>query len=220
MLTVVCDVSDRTAVRSLAEQACAKFGAVDLLCANAGVTTAGPLLEHRDADWDWIYDVVLRGVTNCIQAFYPAMAQTGDGQILVTGSQAGLVPDWCLNHGPYTSAKSAVMALAVALRPEAEEHGVGVTVLIPAATESEILLSGRSRPARYGAAQEFSPDSIMPRPGAPIPLADTKFVLSAEEVAKMVVAKLPKNPAFIATHPGLQPLVKDYFDRILAAYTS
>jgi NAD(P)-dependent dehydrogenase (short-subunit alcohol dehydrogenase family) len=219
VLTVVCDVSDRAAVRALAEKTIAKFGGVDLLCANAGVTTAGPFLEHGDADWDWVYDVVLRGVTNCIQVFYPAMARAGKGQILVTGSQAGLVPDWCLYHGPYTSAKSATMALAVALRPEAAEHGVGVTVMIPAGTESDILHSGRSRPARYGAAREITPTSIVPRTGAPDPLPDSKFFLTAAEAADIVITKLPENPAFIATHPGLKPLVKDYFDRILAAYS-
>ncbi len=220
VLTVICDVSDRAAVRALAERAVAEFGSVELLCANAGVTTAGPFLEHRDEDWDWIYDVVLRGVTNCIQAFYPAMAEAGKGQILVTGSQAGLVPDWVLNHGPYTSAKAAVIALAVALRPEAAEHGVGVTLLIPAATQSDIQFSSRSRPARYGLARQISPTAIVPRPGAPDPLPDSKFVLSADEVAALVIAKLPENPAFIATHPGRKPSVEDYFARILAAYSS
>lgn len=218
VMTMVCDVSDRSAVRALAEKTIAKFGGVDLLCANAGVTTAGPFLDQVDTDWDWVFDVVLRGVSNCIQAFYPLMAKAGKGQILVTGSQAGLVPDWVLYHGPYTSAKSAAMALAVALRPEAAEHGVGVSVLIPASTESDILTSGRSRPMRYGTSREITPTSIALRPGTPNPLPDTKFLLSGEEVAEMVVAKLPDNPAFIATHPGLKPLVKDYFDRILAAY--
>lgn len=163
---------------------------------------------------------MLRGVTHCIQAFYPLMAKAGEGQILLTGSHAGLVPDWVLGHGPYTSAKSAVMALGAALRPEAAQHGVGVSILIPAGTESDILQSARSRPARYGTAANtgMSPTDMVPREGAPMPLTDTKFFLTAEEVADIAIRALPDNPGFIATHPGLRPLVEDYFGRILAAY--
>lgn len=219
-LVVQCDVSDREAVRGLAARAIDEFGAVDLLCANAGVTTVGPFLAHRDEDWDWVIDVVLRGVTNCIQAFYPLMAKAGHGQILLTGSQAGLVPDWVLGHGPYTAAKSAVMALGAALRPEAAAHGVGVTTLIPASIESDILQSERSRPTRYGTASDMGmlPTDMRPREGAPDPLPDTRFVLSAEEAANLILERLPEDPAYIVTHPGLKPLAEDYFDRILAAY--
>jgi 3-oxoacyl-[acyl-carrier protein] reductase len=220
VLTVQCDVSDRAAVRKLATRAWEEFGAVHLLCANAGVTTSGPFLEHRDEDWDWVYDVVLRGVTNCIQAFYPLMANAGEGQIMITGSQAGLLPDWTLGHGPYTSAKAAVTALGVALRPEAAEHGVGVTVLIPAATESDILQSNRSRPQQYGAedSRQTLHTDLKIREGAPAPSEASKFLLTSAEVAEMVVAKLPGNPAFIATHACMKPLVEEYFDRILSAY--
>lgn len=219
-LVVQCDVADRAAVRALAERSVQEFGAVHLLCANAGVTTSGPFLDHRDEDWDWVYDVVLRGVTNCIQAFYPLMARAGEGQILITGSQAGLVPDWTLGHGPYTSAKSAVMALGAALRPEAAAHGVGVTVMIPAGTQSDILLSNRSRPTHYGAesSRETSLDDMTLRQGAPDITPGEKFFLTSEEVADLVIAKLPADPAFIATHPGMKPLVEEYFSRILAAY--
>ena len=220
VLIVQCDVSDRAAVRNLAARTVQEFGAVHLLCANAGITTSGPFLDHSDEDWDWVYDVVLRGVTNCIQAFYPLMASAGEGQIMITGSQAGILPDWTLGHGPYTSAKSAVMALGVALRPEAAEHGVGVTVLIPAAIESDILQSDRSRLARFstGSDRATSLSDMKTREGAPAPAPNTKFFLTAEEAAEDIVAKLPENPAFIATHPGLKPLVEEYFGRILAAY--
>ena len=215
-ISIVCDVADRSAVRALAERAVAEFGAVHLLCANAAVTTAGPFLDHRDEDWDWVYDVVLSGVTNCVQAFYPLFVRQRGGQILLTGSQAGLVPDWVVGHGPYTSAKAGVTALAVALRVEAIEHNVGVSLLIPAATESDIQLSARSRQPRYGTSAD---GVVAPRPGAPEPIEGTKFWLTPDEVGARVVAELPGNPAIIATHPGLKPLVEDYFDRILNAYS-
>ena len=93
IVPMVCDVTDREAVRALAARVEEDFGGTDVLCANAGGSTTGPLLEHGDGDWDWVIDVVFRGVTNCIQAFYPGMARRGSGSILITGSHTGCAPD-------------------------------------------------------------------------------------------------------------------------------
>lgn len=207
---VVCDVSDRDQVASLARRSEQAYGPIHLLCANAGITTTGPFLNHRASDWQWVYDVVLNGVTNCVQIFYPQMAARGEGHLVLTGSQAGLVPDWLHGHGPYTSAKAAVMALGAALRPEAAEHGVGVSVLIPAGTMTDMAQGARSRPARYGA----------PADGTMKIRADwpTIRMISADEVAARVLDGVRSNAAFIATHPELKPLVADYFNRILSAY--
>ena len=210
VLTVACDVADRPQVYALAAQAKAAFGQVDLLCANAGTTTAGPLRDHADADWDWAIDVNLRGVTNCIQAFYPDMAERRSGTIMLTGSQTALAPDWVLNHGPYVAAKAGVMALASLLRAEAAQVGVAVSLLIPAATDTQI-----------------GPNARLVRPDAPhmtvradalAPLAEFPFMLSPEEVAARALAGLRDNAPIIVTHAGMKPLVEDYFAKILAAY--
>ena len=203
-----CDVADRTQVRQLAERATAEFGRVDLLCANAGATTQGKYLDHGDEDWDWAIDVNLRGATNCIQAFYPAMAARGSGTILLTGSQTSLAPDWVLGHGPYGPAKAAVLALAFALRAEAAEHGVNVSLLLPAATETNIAETARRLPPGSG--------KMIVRQD--LPDAQPPFFLTADEVAARAISGLKADAPLIATHAGMRPLVQDYFDRILAAY--
>lgn len=213
---IACDVADREAVRGLAAQVQAEFGGTDLLIANAGVTTAGGYVEHRDSDWDWVIDVVLRGATNCIQAFYPAMVERGSGHIVLTGSQTAYCPDWVLGHGPYIPMKGAIHALAVALRPEAARHGVAVSLLVPAGTQTAMLADGeRSRPAQHGAA--LRGDFAM-RDDAPSPLPDYPFLLSPEEVAARTVAGIKANRPIIVTHAGMKPLVEDHFARILDAY--
>jgi 3-oxoacyl-[acyl-carrier protein] reductase len=184
-----------------------KFGRCDLLFCNAGVTTAGPYLDHRPEDWDWVYGVVLGGVSNCIQSFYPDMCKQRMGQIILTGSQAGAVPDWFTLHGPYTAAKAAVHALGTALRPEAAEHNVGVTVVIVAGTLTDIMKSERSRPDKFGDALVVS--GMKKREARRIP---------PKEVAERTIRGVKENAAFVATHPELKSLTKDYFDRILAAY--
>jgi NADP-dependent 3-hydroxy acid dehydrogenase YdfG len=91
LLAVVCDVSDRTSVQNLHDTTIRHFGRVDLVVCNAGVTTSGAFLEHRESDWDWVYDVVLKGTMYCIQIFYPQLCKQKSGHIVIVGSQAGMV---------------------------------------------------------------------------------------------------------------------------------
>ena len=211
----VCDVADRDAVEALARALEARHGPLDLLCANAGVTTFGPFVDHRSGDWDWVTDVVFKGVANCVQAFYPGMVARKSGHIMLTGSQTALAPDWVLQHGPYIAAKAAVHALAFSLRPEAAEHGVGVTLFVPAATETDVEKGQRSRQQRYGEALQ---GEVKLRADAPPPLADYPFFLSAEDAAARAIQGIRDNAAIVVTHAGMKPLVADWFDRVLAAY--
>jgi NAD(P)-dependent dehydrogenase (short-subunit alcohol dehydrogenase family) len=211
VLAVPCDVGDRAQVRALAARVETELGPVDLVCANAGATSVGRLLDHRDEDWDWAIDVNLRGATNCVQAFYPAMAKRRSGTLLITGSQTSLPPDWVGNHGPYVAAKAGVMALAASLRPEAAELGVKVSLLIPAGTETDIFSTWRHVPG-----QEES--EIGPYPERPSPRMDLPFFLKPEEVAERALEGLRRDAPIIVTHAGMKPLVQDWCDRILAAY--
>ncbi|MDO7836696.1 SDR family oxidoreductase [Sphingobium sp. HBC34] len=206
---IVCDVADRAQVRAMAGQVEARFGAVDMLCANAGVTTAGEYRDHQDADWDWTLGVNLAGATNSIQAFYPVMTQRGSGTILITGSQTSLVPDWVVGHGPYVPAKAALVALVFALRPEAEKYGVQVSLLLPSATDTAMGNPAGSRQVTPGA-------QIMPRDGMPMP--EAPFFLSPQEVAARAISGVKANHPLIVTHAGMRPLVKHHLDRILDAY--
>lgn len=219
-LPVTCDVSRREQVQKLAERCFAEFGQVHLLCNNAGVTTVGPLAEHDAQDWDWIYGVVLMGVAHAVQAFVPRMIRQGEGHIVNTGSQAGLVPDWCVNHGPYTSAKAGVTGLTTALRPELAPHGIGVSLLIPSYVPTDIVkVSGQKRPVQYGGPKPGEEQGVPAmREGAPPPVPDTRFALEPDEVAAIVIRGIRENRPFIVTHGGLKPVVEDYFRRILDAY--
>lgn len=221
--TMVCDVADRDAVLALAEFSRDRFGQVELLFLNAGVTTAGPLVEHSAADWDWVYGTVLLGVVHGIQAFLPDMVKAGEGHVVITGSQVGIVPDYFLYHGPYTSAKAAVTGLAVALRPELEEAGVGVSLLVPAGVDTGLAASHLERPAvKTGSMDPVDAPSplevIVPRAGAPEPVGGVPGWLDPDEVAETVIEGIERGAFFIITHPEFRPIVEEYQQRILAAY--
>jgi NAD(P)-dependent dehydrogenase (short-subunit alcohol dehydrogenase family) len=206
VLAVNTNVGKRESVVALHDQVTKTFGPADLLVCNAGVTTSGPYEKHREQDWEWVYDVVLHGTAYCVQLFYPDMVKRKSGHIVMVGSQAGMVPNWFTLHGPYTSAKSAVMALGAALRPEAAEHNVGVSNIIVAGTVTEIMKSERSRPEEYG-------DPLV----CEMPKREARRI-PASDTARMIVKGIEENKEWIATHPELKALTKGYFDSILAAY--
>lgn len=210
VLAIACDVTDRAQVRALADRVTREFGGTDLLCANAGATSAGEFIDHKDEDWDWALDIGLHSITNCVQAFYPQMAKRGSGTILLTGSQTSLVPDWVKGHGPYVAAKAGVLALAFALRAEAAEHGVKVSLLMPAGTATDVSLHARQVPPGKGEMTVWE--------GLPSMDPDWPFMISPEEVAARAVSGLKDDAPLITTHPGMRPLVEDYFARILSAY--
>jgi NAD(P)-dependent dehydrogenase (short-subunit alcohol dehydrogenase family) len=219
----VVDVSRRDQMVALADQVYAESGHVDILALNAGVTSAGPLVDHSAEDWDWVYGSNLFGVVYGVQAFLPRMLSAQTGHIVMTGSQMGVSPDAFTYHGPYTSAKTAVTGLAVGLRPEAAEHGVGVSLLIPAGTHTGLVASNSSRPSivKGDISLEEAPHpmkDILLRPGGPEPLPGGGDWLTPEQVARRTLDGIRENEFFIVTHPGMKPFVEDYTNRLLQAY--
>src|SRR5439155_2120490 len=90
-VAVVTDVSDPEAVEALAARAFTDFGAVHVLCNNAGVFQGGLLWECTQADFDWTLGVNLWGILHAARAFVPRMLTQGDdAHIVNTVSMAGL----------------------------------------------------------------------------------------------------------------------------------
>ena len=152
VLTVVTDVSVAADLEHLAEAAFDRFGAVHVLCNNAGVSTFNPVVAQSLDDWRWVLGVNLWGVIHGVQAFLPRMTAQGQpAHIVNTSSLAGLVSG-LPSLGPYNVSKVGVVALSETLRMELAMAGspVGVSVLCPGSTPTRILESERNRPAELG----------------------------------------------------------------------
>ena len=130
------DVSDADAVQALADFAFDTFGAVHLLCNNAGVSPAGRIWDFTDDEWRWLLGVNVQGVANGIRSFVPRMIEQGEGHIVNTGSGASFVSTPRL--GPYCATKHAIVGLSEALRYELDGTGIGVSVLVPAGVNTNI----------------------------------------------------------------------------------
>lgn len=152
VLPVVTDVTDRASIERLADTAFGHFGAVHVVCNNAGVSTFNPVLNQTIDDWHWVLGVNLWGVIHGVHTFLPRLLDQGQpAHIVNTSSLAGLMSGLpCL--GPYNVSKVGVVALSETLRMEMAMSGapVGVSVLCPGSTPTEILESERNRPARFG----------------------------------------------------------------------
>src|SRR5215217_6319530 len=86
VIAVPCDVSRLTDVEALAASAMDAFGAVHVLCNNAGVGMFAPISKTSIDDWEWILDVDLWGPIHGIKVFLPLIEQQDEGHISATSS--------------------------------------------------------------------------------------------------------------------------------------
>lgn len=151
VLPVVTDVSDLAAVEALRDAALGAYGAVHLLCNNAGVGGPhGPIWECPPGEWDWVLGVNLGGVINGLRAFMPVLLAQEAAHVLNTSSIFGVFAGAL---GPYGISKHAVTALTETLYFNLQAMGathVGVSVLCPGAVRTNFGTSARNRPAWAG----------------------------------------------------------------------
>jgi NAD(P)-dependent dehydrogenase (short-subunit alcohol dehydrogenase family) len=145
-LAVPTDVSEPGPVHALRDRALDRFGAVHLVCNNAGVGGGGQMASLTERDWQWVLGVNLWGVIHGIQAFLPTLLDQGHGHIVNTASVAGLFAGPFM--GPYNASKYAVVAVSETLHHEMTMGvtGVGVSVLCPGWVATQIALADRNRP--------------------------------------------------------------------------
>jgi NAD(P)-dependent dehydrogenase (short-subunit alcohol dehydrogenase family) len=132
VLAVETDVSSRESVQRLADASVDRFGAVHVLCNNAGIGGFQRLATISLATWDWTVRVNLLGILNGSAVFLPILARQEEGYIVNTASISGFVTAAYLE--PYGVSKACVVSLSESLAAEfaAEYPQIGVAVLCPA----------------------------------------------------------------------------------------
>jgi NAD(P)-dependent dehydrogenase (short-subunit alcohol dehydrogenase family) len=214
VLTVVTDVSVAADLEHLAETAFNRFGAVHVLCNNAGVSTFNPVVAQSLDDWRWVLGVNLWGVIHGVQAFLPRMTAQGQpAHIVNTSSLAGLASGLPA-LAPYNVSKVGVVALSETLRMELAMAGspVGVSVLCPGSTPTRILESERNRPAALGSELRVPDGDLMReavRSGFDGPGART-----VDEVAGDVLDGVRGGQFWIITSGEMRELVSSRFHEI------
>jgi NAD(P)-dependent dehydrogenase (short-subunit alcohol dehydrogenase family) len=209
-LAVRTDVQDGAAVDALAKQALDRFGAVHVVCNNAGVGGgAGPMWTLSEADWTWTLGVNLWGVIHGIRAFVPHLVAQGEGHVVNTASLAGLLTPAMM--GPYVATKHAVVAISEVLAKDLQMAGskVTVSVLCPGWVRTRIAQSGRNRPAHLPASAPTFPTAVQMVHDL---VAEG---IAPEVVADRVVEAVHEERFYVLTHPEFTGGVKHRMDDIL-----
>lgn len=146
----VTDVSDPQSVKDLADSVEKNFGELHVAFNNAGVAMHGtPPVEIPLKDWNWVIDVNIRGLIQCLHSFASLLRRHNDqAHVVNTASTGGLQANPCWLTGAYSMRKYAVVALSEALEQELSGMSIGVSVLCPGAVVSS-LTDAASRPSRF-----------------------------------------------------------------------
>jgi NAD(P)-dependent dehydrogenase (short-subunit alcohol dehydrogenase family) len=212
------DVSDPVSVEALAAFTRDRFGGVDVLCNNAGVSTFNLIQDQTLDDWKWVLSVNLWGVVHGVHSFLPVMREQGrPAHIVNTASVAGLLSGVAF-IGPYSATKVAVVSISETMSQEFAIAGlpIGVSVLCPSATETHVMESDRNRPDYLGSetrtemaesvrlaikGQFTGPDGQPP-----------------SRVARRVLEAVRAGEFWIITHPSERPAMETRVAGIMDAY--
>ena len=136
-LPVVANVADRLQVSSAFEQIRNEYRRVDVLYNNAGVNSAGSVIDATEDDWDRSFAVNAKGTFLCSQAAAPGMVAAGSGSIINQGSVAALAG--IANFASYCAAKGAVVALTRSMSVDLAPRGVRVNVICPGTVYTPLM---------------------------------------------------------------------------------
>ncbi len=173
------NVADEGAVFKAVEDTVAELGSVDYYFNNAGIGISADARDLAIAQWRRIFDVNLFGVLYGTMAAYAVMARRGSGHIVNIASMAGFAP-FSIN-APYTAAKYGVVGLTQALRHEAADLGVRMTLVCP----------GIVRTAFYDALEIIGTDHDTYMKRMP------RRLISPERAAEIILKKVARNRALI-----------------------
>jgi NAD(P)-dependent dehydrogenase (short-subunit alcohol dehydrogenase family) len=209
VLALRTDVSKAEEVDALARKTLDAYGAVHLLCNNAGVGAGSTAWESTLGDWRWVIGVNLWGVVHGIRAFVPAMVDEGaEAHIVNTASVAGLL-SYSAN-APYHASKHAVVALSEKLYYDLAYRGpnVQVSVLCPGLVSTRIMDGERNRPPEL---RDGRPGlTLTPEVQAALEAYRRAIEagMSPDEVADRVFQAIEEGRFYILTHPEYTPLIE------------
>jgi NAD(P)-dependent dehydrogenase (short-subunit alcohol dehydrogenase family) len=218
VLAVRTDVSKPEEVQALADATLREFGAVHVVCNNAGVVPPGGFLwEMTLADWQWVMGVNLWGVIHGVKVFVPIMLKQGsEGHIVNTASMAGLITGPFF--GIYSVAKHAVVALSEDLYHEFNVAGakLRVSVLCPAWVRTNLADADRNRPPELLNAPGE-------RPASPVGQAAMDSVrqllatgMAPEQVAEEVFRAVRDEKLYILPHRDRTDVIRTRMENIVA----
>jgi NAD(P)-dependent dehydrogenase (short-subunit alcohol dehydrogenase family) len=206
------DVTDRARFAEVAHEIDARFGRLDVLVNNAGVSVFGPTDEAAHADYDWIMGVNFGGVANGLVALLPLVKRAGPGAHVVNvASMAAYLPG--PQAGIYTASKFAVRGLTESLRYNLAPYGIGCSLMCPGLTRTNAWDSALKRP------DDFAESGFAAVDRAELETFGAAFDAGMDplEVGEKTLAGMTRNDAVIFTHPEFAEDFREIYDASIAA---
>lgn len=150
------DVSDQTSVQSMVAATLQKWGRIDILINNAGITADGFLHKMSAEKWQKVIDVNLSGVFYCTQAVIPTMMEQKYGRILTASSVSGVYGN--VGQTNYAATKAGVIGMTKTWAKELAPHGILVNAIAPGFVETRMV--------------EKVPDKVLDQIKTMIPVGD------------------------------------------------
>jgi NAD(P)-dependent dehydrogenase (short-subunit alcohol dehydrogenase family) len=180
-LAVACDVSIESDIQDLVNAARHRYGRVDVFFSNAGIIGREGGFELEDALWDKMWKIHTMAHVWAARAVVPEMVARGDGYFLTTASAAGLLN--IIESAPYGVTKHAAVGFAEWMRITYGRQGVKVSCLCPQAVRTGMVTGDGGSAGSDG-------------------------VLSAEEVAEVIVQTMRDESFLILPHPSVDTYFK------------
>lgn len=194
------DVRDFAAVQAVVDDGLGAFGAIDVVCANAGIASFGPTWELSEASWQDMIDTNLTGAWHTVKATVPSMIAAGKGgSIVITSSTAGL--KGMANIAHYTAAKHGLVGLMRTLANEVAPHRIRVNTVHPTNVATDMILNDSTfrlfRPDIPDPSQDDMIEAMTSLNALPVPwveavdVANAAVFLASEEARYITGVALP-----------------------------
>ncbi len=190
VLPVKVDVTNKLETELLINEAIDKFGAVDILINNAGISVSAPINEMDLFDSDRIFDVNLKGVYNCCKSVVPHMVSRKSGKIINISSMWGQVGASC--EVAYSASKAGVIGLTKALAKELAPSGITVNAIAPGLIDTTMNAN-----LTVEEIDDFVKQIPLSRMGTPDEVAHAAYFLAGDDADYITGQVLGVNGGFV-----------------------
>ena len=125
----IVNVGDKASIESAIQDLLSKWGQIDILINNAGITRDGFLMKMKESDWDEVIEINLKSVYNTCQALVRPMMKARSGKIINISSVVGLTGN--AGQVNYAASKSGIVGFTKALAQELATRGICVNCIAP-----------------------------------------------------------------------------------------
>ncbi len=138
-ISIKADISKLDEVDNLIKTSKEKFGTIDIIVNNEGITKDNLILRMKEEDFDNVIDVNLKGVFNCLKSITPVMVRQKKGKIINISSVVGISGN--AGQVNYAASKAGIIGMTKSLAKEIGTRGINVNAVAPGFIDTEMTES-------------------------------------------------------------------------------